>query len=164
MTAPAPELAPEHRALLEASGIAPEVAAERGYFTASRRSELARSRVCRLQQIVPALVLPCWGVDGAIVNYQARPDRPRVDAERGREVKYETVAGSHPPRRPAALPPELGRTPTPLWITEGIRKGDALARPGSARSRCSASTASASTTGTGSRSTSATPTSPSTPT
>jgi hypothetical protein len=71
------------------------------------------------------------GVDATIVNYQARPDRPRVDAERGREVKYETVAGTSmrldvPPR----CRPMLGRRQTPLWITEGIRKGDSLASRG----------------------------------
>ena len=131
MTATPLELAPDHRALLEASGITPGVAAERGYFTATKRTELQDLGFATYQRIVPALVLPSWGVDGSIVNYQARPDRPRVDAERGREAKYETVAESHirldiPPR----CRPMLGRRKTPLWVTEGIRKGDGLASTG----------------------------------
>ena len=117
-----------HAELLRASAISDEVAGARGYFSAEKRAQLADLGFARVQQIVPALVLPSYGVDGRIVNYQARPDRPRIDAERGREVKYETVAGSNltidvpPPSRP-----HLGSTRRALWITEGIRKGDALA-------------------------------------
>ncbi len=72
-----------------------------------------------------------WGVDGAIVNYQARPDTPRIDPERGREIKYETVAGSTirldvpPPCRP-----RIGSTHSALWVTEGVKKADALATAG----------------------------------
>ena len=121
-------LSPEHRALLEASAISDEIADARGYFTATTAAELGRLGFDSYQRIAPALVLPVWGVDGQIVNYQARPDRPRVDRERGREVRYETVAGSVvQPDVPPACRPHLGAARRPLWITEGIRKGDALA-------------------------------------
>src|SRR5207249_1832881 len=121
-------LLPQHQQLLEASAIGPGVAAERGYFSATKRTELADLGFAAFQRIVPALVLPSHGVDSTLVNYQTRPDRPRIDAERGREVKYETVAGS---RVRLDVPPpcrsHLGSLCRPLWITEGIRKGDALA-------------------------------------
>lgn len=121
-------LAEHHQALLDASTITPEVAAARGYFTATTGAELGRLGFAPVQRIAPALVLPLWTVTGEIGNYQARPDRPRVDAERGREIKYETVAGSHV--RLDVLPPVrkyLGSARSPLFVTEGIRKGDALA-------------------------------------
>lgn len=121
-------LSPEHAGLLRASAISGEVVGARGYFTATSGAELGRIGFDTYQRIAPALVLPSWGVDGEIVNYQARPDRPRIDRERGREVKYETVAGSRARLDvPPACRPHLGSTRRPLWITEGIRKGDALA-------------------------------------
>src|SRR4051812_44812651 len=108
--AAARELADHHRQLLEQSAISADMAAARGYFTARSAAELRRLGFERYQQNAPALVIPCWGVDGQIVNYQARPDRPRVDRDRGREVKYETVAGSHVRLDvPPAARPMLGR-------------------------------------------------------
>src|SRR5262245_9352029 len=124
-------ISPAHAELLRASAINDTVADARGYYTATKKAELAERGFDTYQRIVPALVLPVWGVTGEVVNYQARPDRPRVDRERGREVKYETVAGSHialdvpPPCRQS-----IGSTRTPLWVTEGIRKADALATAG----------------------------------
>jgi hypothetical protein len=116
---------------LAARGIPADVAAERGYLLAEKRSELADLGFARYQQIVPAIAIPSWGVGGEIVNYQSRPARPRIDADRGRQVKYETVADSSialdvPPR----CRDRIGRAITPLFITEGIAKGDALAARG----------------------------------
>lgn len=124
-------LLPHHAELLRASAISDEVAAARGYFSAETKTALAELGFETYQRIVPALVLPCWGVDGAIVNYQARPDRPRIDRERGREIKYETVAGSTTTiDAPPCCRAMLGSTRIPLWITEGLRKGDSLASRG----------------------------------
>jgi hypothetical protein len=126
-----PGLLAHHLELLARSAISDEVAAARGYFTATKRTELEDLGFERFQRRVPALVLPVWGVDGERCNYQARPDRPRIDRERGREVKYETVAGSTVrPDVPPACRQHLGSVRRPLWITEGIRKGDALASVG----------------------------------
>src|SRR5688572_11191462 len=102
MSAPR-ELLEHHRALIGASGIAPDVALERGYFSARKRTELADLGFASFQRIVPALVVPIHGVHGEVVNYQCRPDTPRVDGERGRAVRYETVANGRmtldvPPR------------------------------------------------------------------
>jgi hypothetical protein len=126
-----PILDPGHEALLRASAISIETVAARDYFTARTRARLADLGFATYQRIVPALVLPVWGVNGAVVNYQARPDRPRIDAERGREVKYETIAGSGVRLDcPPACRAHLGSTRRALWVTEGVRKGDALVSAG----------------------------------
>jgi hypothetical protein len=122
------ELLDDHRSMLAASAISDDVIAARGYFSATQRSELADLGFATIQRIVPALVVPLWGVNGEIVNYQARPDRPRIDSERGRQIKYETVAGSSialdvtPTQRQ-----HIGSARRPLWFTEGAKKADALA-------------------------------------
>ena len=143
--------------MLKASAIADGVIAERGYFTARRRSELADLGFARYQQLAPALVVPVWGVDGEVVNYQCRPDRPRVDADRGRQVKYETVAGS---AVRLDVPPPCRRTlGSPVSAVVGHRgrqEGRLRWRPpGCLLSPCSGSIASTARTGTGCHSTSA---------
>ena len=124
-------LADRHRAYLEARAVSEEVAAERGYRSVTRRRELADLGFADYQCLVPALVLPVHDVHGRVVNYQCRPDVPRVDRERGREVKFETVADS---RMVLDVPPrcrERLRDPREdSWITEGPPKGDALASAG----------------------------------
>ncbi len=124
-------LSDEHAAMLRASAIFDEVAGARGYFTATKRTELADLGFARYQQITPALVVPVWGVEGEVVNYQSRPDRPRVDAARGRQIRYETVAGSTIRLDvPPASRSLLGSPAVPLWITEGAKKVDALVSVG----------------------------------
>jgi hypothetical protein len=124
-------LLPQHQELLRKSAIADAVAEARGYFSATKRTELGDLGFARYQQLVPALVVPIWGVRGEVVNYQSRPDRPRVDAERGREVKYETVADSSVRLDvPPGCRPLLGSPLAALWVTEGSRKADALASAG----------------------------------
>jgi Domain of unknown function (DUF3854) len=109
-------------------GPSDETARARGYYTATSGAELGRLGFETYQRIAPALVLPVWGVTGEIVDYQIRPDRPRIDAKSGREVKYENVAGSHVRLDVNPVVRKyLGRTTSPLWIVEGVRKGDALA-------------------------------------
>lgn len=125
------ELSPDHAELLNKSAITNDVVDARGYFTATKRTELEDLGFERYQRIVPALVLPVWGVDGEIINYQSRPDRARIDAKRDRRVKYETVAGSSVRLDvPPACREHLGSTRRSLWVTEGVRKGDALASAG----------------------------------
>jgi hypothetical protein len=117
--------------MLQASAISEEVALARGYWTATKRSELRDLGFATPQQLVPAIVIPVRGVDGSIVNYQARPDTPRIDPERAREIKYETVAGSSIRLDvPPACRKLIGSPLVPLWPTEGIKKADALASAG----------------------------------
>lgn len=118
-------LLPHHAALLIASAISDAVARTRGYRSATTKAELHELGFSDRQARVPALVIPVWGVAGEVSLYQARPDEPPIDP-RGRAVKYETVAGGrmvldvHPMVRDQLVDPAI-----PLWVTEGVRKGDA---------------------------------------
>lgn len=117
-------MAEQHRVLLAKSGVSPQVAKERGYFTAYEKVRLERCGFGRSQRSVPALVIPLWSVTGEPAGYQARPDAPRTGSN-GRDVKYETpskqpmVLDVHPSVRPM-----LGNPKVPLIVTEGVRKGD----------------------------------------
>jgi hypothetical protein len=124
------ELLDHHRELLEASVISPEVIAARGYWTATRKAELEQLGFARYQRIVPSLVVPIRDVRGRVVNYQARPDQPRIESN-GRPCKYESPAGIPPT---LDVPPHaagaLGRAHAPLWVTEGARKADSAVSAG----------------------------------
>jgi Domain of unknown function (DUF3854) len=122
-------LSESHLAMLRASAIGDEVIGGRGYETVAVGSHLKKLGFGDTQSRVPALLLPIHGVQGGIVNYQIRPDQPRI--VKGKAVKYETPRGSmmvmdvHPSVR------HLLRDPAgPLFVTEGIKKGDALASKG----------------------------------
>jgi hypothetical protein len=108
--------------------VAEEIAAERGYRSALKKSELERLGFGRSQQIVPALVIPIHSVRGSIESYQLRPDLPRLN-ERGKPRKYEMKSGSrmlldvHPRlSRPSdgGRAPIIGDPAVPLFLTEGI--------------------------------------------
>jgi hypothetical protein len=107
------------------SGISADVIAARAYRTVMSKAELGRLGFSDSQRQTPTLVLPLWNVAGDIALYQSRPDSPRI--VNGKPVKYETPRGAriaidcHPFVRG-----DLGNPAKPLWLTEGIRKGDAL--------------------------------------
>jgi hypothetical protein len=121
-------LAPHHYEMLaEDSGIAPHVMTARGYFTATRKAQLAGLGFGVAQRLPPALIIPIRNAYGDLVSYQARPDAPRV--RDGHPVKYETPSGSRmvldvPPLQQNRL--RLQDPAIPLWITEGCKKADAL--------------------------------------
>jgi hypothetical protein len=127
-----PLLADHHRERLHRSAISDENIAARGYRTAYTKASLGDLGFKSYQRAVPALVIPVLDVGGHVVNYQARPDAPRMDAERGRPVKYETPGGSVAQVLdiPPACRDRIGRTISPAWITEGVLKVDALATAG----------------------------------
>lgn len=123
-------LSPKHRRmLLEESGISPEIADERGYWTATSRSELPEA-FKRYQRRAPALVLHTYSSDGETTGCQIRPDNPRRD-KKGEPIKYESAGGSrmildvHPRNMEAVRDPGAD-----LWVTEGVKKGDSLASRG----------------------------------
>lgn len=123
-------LSDAHKALIAASAVSDAVRDARGYFTATRKAELAALGFSPKQRLVPALVIPIFDAAGKIVLHQARPDSPRKN-DKGKPVKYETPGGAgmamdvHPSARPA-----LGNPAVPLFITEGIRKADAAVTAG----------------------------------
>ena len=120
-----------HRTMLESeSGIHPDLVSARGYRTVTDAAELKKLSFSPKQQNVPALLIPIYSPTGEIKLYQARPDTPRLD-ERNKTVKYETPAGSqmaldvHPLAKNKVADPT-----TALFVTEGIKKGDALVTHG----------------------------------
>ena len=126
-----PSLVDHHRGLLEASSISDEVIAERGYRSATRKTELEVLGFARLQRSVPALVIPIRNASGEVVNYQVRPDEPRI----GDDGKTGEVRVTRPGSRPHlmshfACREGIRSRNAPLWITEGARKADAGATAG----------------------------------
>ena len=120
----------EHRAMLAASGITAEFAMARGYETITDKRRLAELKITAAGRNVPGLLIPLLRVDGSTWGSQYRPDVPRLDAN-GRPRKYETPYGQ---RNGLDVPPGvaamLGDPAVPLFITEGVKKGDAGAGNG----------------------------------
>lgn len=121
-------LDPDHADMLTGSGISPEVIVSRGYRTIKNKSVLESLGFQFWQARVPALLVPLRSREGKVVSVQIRPDRPRVDKS-GKVIKYDTPMGSgHRVDFPPGLPlPESGEE---IWITEGVKKADALSSQG----------------------------------
>lgn len=124
------EIADNHRkTLIRESHIARNVVRRRGYRTVRKKAELEQLGFSRAQRKVPGLLIPLYGPSGEIVLYQYRPDEPRI--REGKPVKYETPAGArmvldvHPMARD-----RLGDPAAPLFVTEGVKKADALVSRG----------------------------------
>lgn len=115
---------------VKGSGIPIEVAKERGYRTILETNELKKLGFSKFQRRTPGLLLPVHTPDGGQPFCQYRPDNPRQN-NKAKPVKYETpfdigMRIDVPPRcRESLKNPQIR-----LWITEGIKKGDALASRG----------------------------------
>lgn len=128
-------LEPKHlQMLLVDSAIDPDVVAERGYQTVYAADELEGMDFAPYQQRLPAILVPVHLVNGDGVLYNLRPDNPRVRRQhrgKAKVVKYEWP--SSVPMRIDAHPrvrPVLGDPAIPLFITEGVKKADALTSRG----------------------------------
>jgi len=127
-----PIMLPQHReAVLCASAISEEVATARGYRSVKTKQELRRLGFNDAQsQCVPALIIQTYRPCGEPGLIQMRPDQPRHFAD-GRIAKYE-MPGKE--RMVLDVPPtvrqHIGNPHIPLFITEGIKKGDSLASVG----------------------------------
>jgi hypothetical protein len=115
--------------MLKDSAISPKVARQRGYRSVTKKSELKRLGFSEAQRLVPGLLIPIRSVDGKVVTYQLRPDKPR--SRDGKAVKYETRSGTRMlldvPRRARK---HLDDPSRPLFITEGAKKADAAVSKG----------------------------------
>ncbi len=132
-----PLLSDSHRRMLcDESRIRPEIISERGYRTINAVKELADLGFAPKQRRVPGLLIPVFAPDGSLALHQYRPDSPRQKEGKNGVllpgvIKYETIAGASmridvpPSCRSSLADPSI-----PLWITEGIKKGDALASAG----------------------------------
>lgn len=134
------DLMPGHRRELEASVISEAVIEARGYETLDGTDE-DRSRLRELHVprwawredfAFPGILMPMYRVTGEEIGAQWKPAIPQ-EAPGGRMEKYASQAGV--PNR-LDVPPSVSdavRDPSnPLWITEGIKKGDCLASLGRA--------------------------------
>jgi hypothetical protein len=120
-------LAEHHKkVLIVESSIAQDVVEARGYRTIEKKVELKTLGFADRQCNPPGLLIPIYSPTGEIVNYQFRPDQPRI-GKNGRAIRYETPARTrtvldvHPFAREM-----LGNPSIPLFITEGLKKSDAL--------------------------------------
>lgn len=121
-------LSPEHlHELLNESGISPEVAAARGSYTAYNRSDLPGGFKDYQSKSFPAWVSPRNSPDGVTTGYQIKPKTPRKD-KRGKPIKYESSGGSSSTLdvNPLMLR-EVREGAGDLYVTEGVKKVDALA-------------------------------------
>ncbi len=120
-----PILLPQHEAMLAASGVCPDVAAERGYQSITVKARLKALGFSEKQQIVPTLLVPIHSVFGGVALNHHRPDEPRISDKTGKPCKYEFPAGSrmaidvHP-----SLLERIRNPRVPLFITEGVKKAD----------------------------------------
>ena len=129
--------------LTQESGIAAYIIEERAYRTSSGYSELKSLGILvRRDTHTQGLLLPLWTITGKPAQtYRARedrmvplmhyrPDTPQVDQE-GEEAKYLYPGGQpmrldcHPRSVPLLQDPQV-----PLWVTEGVKKSDALVSHG----------------------------------
>ena len=123
-------LLPHHAELLKASAISDEVAKERGYYSAEKKSELEQLGFTGKAQRVPTLVIPVHGVvAGERPWFIHRPDEPRYKGNKAQkyEIPYRAKLklDIHPRVRE-----NLGSPDYPLFITEGSKKVDALISAG----------------------------------
>jgi hypothetical protein len=136
-----PDLTQQHYAMLKASAISDEVIKERGYRTIINSKDLQALGFSPVQERVPGLLLPLHSTDGQTPLYVYRPDYPRViEDKKHREadgqykqkvIKYEMPKGAKMRLDvPLRCLTALGDPKIPLHVTEGIKKGDALASTG----------------------------------
>jgi hypothetical protein len=128
--------AEQGRELHVESAISEEVSSARGYRTITDTKELAALGFAPKQQLTPGLLMPGHGPDGSNGFCAYKPDYPRQARNNKGEltdkvIKYEIPAGASmrldvpPVCRPMLADPSI-----PLWMTEGVKKADALASHG----------------------------------
>lgn len=130
---PTAALSEAHRRELEVgSAIDSAVIAERGYRSLEHgdREELSAFGISvNSKASFPGLLLPMFRATGEPISAQFKPARPMNI--KGKPVKYLSPRGGgnhldvHPRNRP-----RINDVTVPLWITEGVKKGDSLTSRG----------------------------------
>lgn len=127
-------LSPDHLVGLT-TVIDPDVISERGYFTAGMESPLTTEIhdlgiEWKIRRGSDGLIIPVFGPSGALVSAQFRFDEPQKDAK-GKTLRYVNPTGI--PNKLDVHPRNINKVRDirqRLWITEGIKKGDALTSRG----------------------------------
>ena len=116
-------LVEHHVNMLKSSAIASAVMQARGYWTATRKVELARLGFAPGRRCSRRWCVPIYNVRGELATYMLRPDTPRI--RNGEPAKYEFMRGF----RMVLDVPNLEQTrkllddpDVPLWVTEGSKK------------------------------------------
>jgi P4 family phage/plasmid primase-like protien len=137
---PPADVSPVHHSELLGSVISEEQMAARGYRTLYGSEEdqagLKEIRIPRWawrdDTAFPGLLIPMYRVTGERIGYQWKPATPQ-EAPGGKREKYASQSGT--PNR-LDVPPSCSdavRDPSvPLWVTEGVKKADALCSKGRA--------------------------------
>jgi hypothetical protein len=140
--ASSPSLSELHlKQLRQGSGISDSVIAARGYRTVTNEKDLTPLGFAPRQRRTPGLLIPIFTTDGSNGLYCFRPDAPRVHQDRRARgddgefkqhvIKYEIPAGSGVRVDcPLGCRPALKDPDVALWITEGVKKADAMASRG----------------------------------
>lgn len=136
-------LSAEHyEELIVSSVIDPAVVEARGYRTLTGtqadRQELEdlgfKPYVWNRDDAYPMLLIPMHGADGTVRGHQVKPATPRMRTHQDKAptpIKYETPKGAPLVVDVPAFTREAIHNPgTPLWITEGMKKTDALVSQG----------------------------------
>jgi hypothetical protein len=122
-------LSERHAAYLAERGVAPEVAAAAGYWTARRPSEMPLAFSSGQRRRHPALIAPHQSPDGETVGWQKRDDHPGRD-KKGELVKWVSPKAERAPTVLSVHPwmhEEVNEGTGPLWVVEGLTRCHALA-------------------------------------
>lgn len=131
-------LAPQHAAELNGSRISQEIITRRGYTTVGpeERERLVDlgcpAWAVREDDAFPGLIIPMYDAKtGGYTGFQFKPRVPQLPPGKDKPVKYVSPKGmsnrldTHPAVRDMVLD-----ATRPLWITEGMKKSDAIASLG----------------------------------
>lgn len=132
-------LSDAHQAELLASAVSPEHIAARGYRTLygtdDDRTLLRNARVPRWawrdESAWPLLYLPMYRATGELVGCQVKPAVPqKVREGDDKTMKYASPSGPLHLDVPPLVADGVRNPEASLWITEGLKKADALASQG----------------------------------
>lgn len=131
-------LSDHHLSELKSSCVSQEIIESRGYRTVTEeeRGELVEMGVpvwaTRSETAFPGLLIPMYRATGEQISYQFKPAAPQKAPGRdGKPMKYVSLRGTpnvldvHPSSNESVRGSEA-----PLWVTEGVKKADALASRG----------------------------------
>lgn len=127
---------PKDLASLKDSGLTDEVISERGYFSADKGASEITPKLAELGikwnvRTRDLLVIPMYGPKGDLVSAQIRLRELPTAVDGKKPLRYKNATGM--PQKIDVHPRNVDRiqdVSSRLWITEGVKKGDALTSQG----------------------------------